>query len=1172
MRFWVILLGLLGITLINTAMLYGQVTGTGVIQGTVLDPTGAVIPGATVTATNPATGSAITRTTTDAGFYVLPDLKPGEYKVTVTAKGFEELLQEHVIVNAMSVVGLNLTLTVGSSTQEITVSAAPPALETSNGQLGITIPNDAYTNLPLAMSGGPKNPEGFIYLLPGVVSGSGFVGNVNGGEAFSKEIYINGLPLTTSELQGDYRNLTTGTSVEVVDQFQVITTGSPAYYDGQGMENYVFKSGTNKIHGDGYWFGRNTSLDSRGFYPAKTPLEKQNEYGVSAGGPIKKNKIFAFGNYDRFSIRSGSSATLYSLPTAEERQGNFGALLGLATPIPIYDPGTQTCVGTLCTRTAFPLNVIPTTRFSSVSSKLAADLPGTINDNLQNNYLGSLTGGTNQYDYTLKGDVNVTEKMRFSLLTQHGANTQPGLGPNGGPQLPLPYTSSRYGPTLTWLDQFNMSYTITPTLVNVLGFSWNRFDTPFTDPTTGQGWAAKVGLTGLPPGQASDTFPSIYFGGPEAPTMWHNNTYVESFFDNAMTYTGQDNMQWMHGKHSVTVGFQVTDQQENTGQPTGGGAVYGLNFNNTETGNILADGSVDTGTGNSYASFLLGNLDVGQVDENAAGTLGGRYKNYAMYVQDDIKWTPRLTINIGVRYVIPKPFNEAHDRDSFLNPYLPNSAVDGYPGALEFTGYGPDSCQCRTTIQTHYGDIAPRLGFAYQFNKKTVVRGSFGTFYYNAGALGGNAQSTGINTLGYSATPTFATPDGGVTAAFNWDSGFPAYAHPPFFDSTINTGYNTTAGANGGGVGYGDVKLGGVAPYTQNFNFTIERELSESTVIKVSYAASNSHHLPTGIGRGIYSSELNPEYLPLQGLITAPATPANIAAAQAIMPQVQMPYPSFVGAIGQMLRPFPQYNGIGDNFPDIANGNYNSLQVAAQRHFSKGLQFLISYTLSREMDDGGSNLGGFFGAGSRTAYNNKLEKAVGNQDIPEVLVLSYVYALPAGKGHYVGGNSKLADAILGHWQFSGIQSYTQGTPVGPIGAVSCTLPYVGSCYADYNPSFTGPVKINGSYGTGDLLGADNPVYFNAAKFQNPAPYTFGDTPRNNAARLRNTTSLSENFSLMRDIKTYENVTIHIAVDAFNAFNRTQFATPGTSLAGGFGQIGSQANGPRQFQGDVKIIF
>ena len=456
MKFCVVFLGLLGITLISTAMLFGQVTGNGVIQGTILDPTGAVIPGATVSATNPATGSVITRNTSDAGFYVLSPLVPGEYKVTVAAKGFEELVQEHVVVNAMAVVGLNLTLTVGSSTQEVTVTGAPPALETSNGQLGITIPEDAYANLPLALGGGmgPKNPEGFIYLLPGVVSGSGFVGNVNGGEAFSKEIYVNGLPVQTSELQGDYRNLDVGTSVEVVDQFQVITTGSPAYYDGQGMENYVFKSGTNKIHGDGYWFGRNTALDSRGFTSATTPVEKQNEYGVSAGGPIRKNRIFAFGNYDRYSLRSGSSPTFYSLPTTAERQGDFSALLGpqLSTcgangtaacvdangaPImagQIEDPATTVCTpGLACVRTPFPGNIIPTTRFSSVSSKLAAALPSPINDNVSNNYLGSLTGGTNQYDYTLKGDVNLTEKMRFYVMTQHGANTNPALGPNGGP-------------------------------------------------------------------------------------------------------------------------------------------------------------------------------------------------------------------------------------------------------------------------------------------------------------------------------------------------------------------------------------------------------------------------------------------------------------------------------------------------------------------------------------------------------------------------------------------------------------------------------------------------------------------------------------------------------------------------------------------------------------------
>ena len=1165
--FCVTLPALLAVTLINAVLLIGQVTGNGVIQGTVLDPSGAIVPGAAVTAIEVGTGVKTSRTTTEAGFYVLSPLPPGEYTVSVSASGFQTLVQEHVVVNALSVVGLNLTLQVGTSSQQVTVTGAPPPLESSTGSLGITIPNDAYTALPLPMSGGPKNPEGFIYLLPGVQNGSGFVGNINGGEAFSKEIYVNGLPLTTSELQGDFRNLTTATSVEVVDEFKIVTSGAPAYYDGQGTENFVFKSGTNSFHGDGYWFGRNTSLDSRGFFSPTVPVEIQNEFGGTIGGPIKKNRIFFFGNYDGYRIRSGASPAFYSLPTAAERTGDFSAL-----PVPIYDPATTTCNASgVCTRQAFPGNIIPPNRISSVSKYLQSFLPNTINNNLQNNYLNALTAGTSQNDYTIKADFNASDKARLYVLTQHGKNAPVGLGPNGGPQLPLPYTSSRYGSTETWLEQMNFTYTISPSIVNVFAFSYNRFYTPFTDPTKGGNWASKAGLTGLPAGQASDSFPPVYFNGPNAPTVWHHNTYVESFFDNTHTYTAQNNLQWIHEKHSVTVGAQFIFQQENVAQPTDGSYTGGFTFSNLETAGFDPTGTLIASTGNAYASYLLGTVDSAYAEENAAGELGARYRNYAFYVQDDVKVTPHLTLNLGVRYVIPKPFVEAYNRGSFLNPTMPNPAVDGYPGALQFLGYGPDSCLCRTLVQTHYKNFAPRIGFAYQVNNKTVIRGSFGTFYYNAGALGGNAQSTGISTLGFSALPSFASLDGGKTPAFNWNNGFPAYAHPPFFDPTLNTGYNTTT-PSGGGVGFGDPLLGGRPPYTQNWNFTIERELSPSTVMKASYSASNSHFLPTGIGRGIWSGEIQPQYMALGPLLTADATPANIAAARAQFPGIRVPYANFQGTIGQMLLPFPQYAGIGDNFPDIGNGNYNSLQVAAQRHFSRGLQFLISYTLSKEIDDAGSNLGGFFGASGRTAYNNKLEKAVGGQDIPNQLVISYVFDLPFGAGHKLGSGNNVVSAIVSNWRFSGVQSYIQGTPQGVVGA-NCTVPYAANCYADYNSSFSGPIKINGSYGSGDLLGPNPPKFLDINAFQEPAPYTFGNTPRTMAFKLRNTTLINEDFSLSRDIKIREYMTFHFAVDAFNAFNRTQFSAPSIAInSAAFGLIGGQANTPRRFQINAKLIF
>lgn len=1145
-----------------------QVEGNGVIQGTITDTTGAVIPGATVAATDVATGVKTTRQTTNAGFYVLSPLPPGEYTVSVSAKGFQTKVQEHVTVDALSVVGLNLALSVGQTTQQITVSAAPPQLNTTNGTLGVTISNKAYTSLPLAMSGSPKNPEGFIYLLPGVQNGSGFVGNINGGEAFSKEIYIQGLPLTTSELQGDYRNLVTATSVDVVDQFQVLTNGIPAYYEGQGVENYVFKSGTNGFHGDAYEFLRNTSLDSRGFFAATTPLEIQNEFGGAFGGPILKNRLFFFANYDGYRLRSGAVPSFYSLPTSAERNGDFSAL-----PTQIYDPTTTVCnsAGTSCSRTAFPGNIIPASEISPISKYLQSFLPSTINSNLQNNFLNAFTAGTDQNDFTAKVDANVSDKSHLYGILQWGKNFPVGLPPNGGPQLPLPYASSRISSTITKFGQFGDTYAFSPSVLNVFGFSANRFYTPFVNPTTQGNYAAKSGLTGLPAGQASEAFPSIAFGGPNSPTEWANNTYTESFFDVANSFVFQDNLQWVHGKHSITFGGQILFQQENTETPTGQSVVTGLNFTSTETGGFDSAGAPIPSTGNAYASYLLGLVDNGGLLQNAAGETGARYRDYAFYAQDDWKVTPHLTLNLGLRYEVPTPMVEVYNRESWLSLTQGNPAVDGYQGALQFAGNGPDSCQCSTRVQIHYRDFGPRIGFAYELNNKTVLRGAYGIFYTKAGALGGNATSQGAGITGYESSPTFTSLNGGISPAFNWNNGFPAYTPPPFFDPTINTGFNTTT-PSGGSLTYDAPDIAGRAPMMQNWNFTVGRQLSPSTVLTVAYSASNSHFLPTGIGRGIYSDQILPQYMALGNLLRAPATSANIAAAQALFPNVHLPYANFQGTIGQMLLPFPQYAGVGDPWGDIGNGNYNSLQMSAQRRFSNGLSFLISYTLSKEIDDAGSNLGGFYGSGGRTAYNNKLEKAVGLQDIPNQLVISYVYQLPFGAGHKLGSGNKVVSALVSGWQFSGIQSYVQGTPEGPVGA-NCDVPYAGTCYADYAPGFTGPIRINGSYGSGDILGANPPKFLNINAFAEPAPFTFGNTPRTLAFNLRNTWGFNESFSLMRNIKIRENMSFQIQADAFNAFNRVQFSAPSTAInSTAFGLIGGQANTPRQFQLEGKFLF
>jgi hypothetical protein len=418
-----------------------QVAGTGTIQGTVTDITGAAVPRASVTVTEPATGRVLTVVSSSSGTYIAPALVPGEYTVQASAQGFEPLLQQHVHVNAIEVVGLNLALTVGSAQQTVVVSAAPAALDTENGSIETTLTSDTYTALPLALNGGPKNPLGFLTLVPGVSNGDLSVPNINGGPSNSAFLYLNGLPVTTSEVQGDTRNITGSTSTEVVDQFQVITSGVPAYYAGQGITNLVSKSGTNKLHGDLYENIRNTAFDAGGFFPLPAtpkPVEHQNEYGVAVGGAIRHDRLFFFGNYDRFSINQGNNPTAYSLPTAAERTGDFSAL-----SVPIFDPASTVCANGVCTRTQFPNNVIPQARLSKVSQSLQSYLPATQNAALQDNFQNAFNSGSTQNTYLGKLDGTINAQQHAYVLVQYGKNAPVGLPPNGGPQLPLPYASTR---------------------------------------------------------------------------------------------------------------------------------------------------------------------------------------------------------------------------------------------------------------------------------------------------------------------------------------------------------------------------------------------------------------------------------------------------------------------------------------------------------------------------------------------------------------------------------------------------------------------------------------------------------------------------------------------------------------------------------------------------------
>lgn len=1130
-----------------------QIGGTGSIQGVVRDPSGAVIPGAIVAALNKSTQVKTTRQTTEAGYYVLSPLAPGEYSVSVTSGGFQPLTQEHVVVDALGTVGLDLTLKIGAAADAITVSDTPPAVNTADARVGQTVRNELYTALPLAMSNAPRDPTAFVQYMPGVVpGGSNAAGQVFGAQANTQEVYVEGLPVTNSVVQGEVRNLGLGVSVEAVDQFQLETAGAAVMYAGQGATNFVLKSGSNQFHGSAYEFFRNTLLDARSYFAAVRPPEHQNEYGGNVGGPILRNRLFFFGSYDGFRYRTGTTATLVSVPTSAQKTGDFGKL-----PVAIYDPLSTATVDGLRTRTAFPGNVIPASRIASASKFLQQGLPNPTHEALlQTNYLGSVATGFNNDNTTNKVDFNINDKNTLFFLFSRGKRGQSTPYRGAGNSLPLPYADTRLVEEIPTTMQLRHTYVVTPNLINQMSYGFSRLWVPILNATIDGDWMTKAGVKGLPPGEAASSFPEVAFGGPNAPSGWRG-TNSRAFVEALNNFTWQDNVQWTYGKHSVTIGAQIQWLQANE-RTNAYGSLATWNFSNTQTAGFDARGTLLATTGNAYASYLLGAVNSANVTEDSVVGTGARYKTYAWWVQDNLRITSRLTLNLGLRHDILLPYVEVLDRQSYFDPAKPNPAAGGYHGILAFYGNGQDACKCRSTVDTHYKLFGPRVGFAYSLTSKTVMRGAYSVMYTRRGAVGGRGGArTGTGTLGLSASPAFTSLDQGISPAFYWGDGVPAYDKPPFFDPTLGTSFNGS-GKTGATMQYGDPAIGGKPPYYQNWNFGFERALTATLTLGVNYVGSNGHFQGGG-GRGIWSGQMDPKYLALGNLLQSQATPANLAAANAIIPGIKLPFPTFVGTISQMLRPFPQYPGISDLWGDVANANYNSMQVILNKRLSHGLVVNSNYVVSKAFSDD---------TGSRSAYNWKIEKAQQVDPRHTINVLA-VYTLPFGKGEHWTSTNRLVEGVMSGWQLSSITTYRSGILFGTI-AASCNLPNAGGCDADYAANFSGAVRINGDYGSGDVKTVS---YVNKAAFANPAAFTYGNTPRTGAYGLRGPTNSNQNVSLRREFRIHERWKIAIQADALNVFNWVRFANPNLNItSSNFGQITAISNTPRVLQMNARFSF
>jgi len=1012
-------LGPIWVILVVIALMAGkcamaQLTGKGAITGTVADKTGAVVPGAVVDAKNEATGVTTSTTSTGAGNFNFPNLDPGTYTLTVTAKGFSKLAQENLNVNATESQVYNPVLTVGGSDVEITVTAAPPQLETSNATLGATMESEMYSDLPIEMgafgSADQRRATDFVYLMPGVqgnetngnaTTNTGVV-NGSGSKGAVSAVYIDGVPFVRAGGNGDPRYVWTAISVDAVDQFQVQTSGYSAVYEGQGVMNYTIKQGGDKYHGSVYEFFRNTALDTWGWFGkainpivgvAVKPVEHSNEYGINLSGPLVpfgswKNKVLYYGNYNGFRYTS-ATPTPITFPTPAQQGGDFSGVTVNGVMVPIYDPGSQA----LCTlhstngfcryqfgygpgaangpngnptKTGAPINVIPASEFSPVAKAMQAFLPQSgISSALQNNYIAPNATGLVNWSMTHRLDFTIDSKDTLDVVAAIGRQAssfpvgQTTAGRNVGP---LPFNYGQVYAPKTAVGLIEETHVFSPHLLNQVKWGYARYNGPtFLANQQSKFAASTLGIGGAPGTQTESSFPIVTFAGTDAPTNWGGTTANVTIAEN---YTALDTVQWTIGKHSFTMGGQMAWLEYNVVNATGGSSPITLATAVTETAGFAKSGSytVASGTGLSYASLLLGQFDKGSFTQYLQQEFGTRFRAFSPYFQDNWKVTPRLTLDYGLRYDLFPSLTEVHNAGSYFDPNLANP-ITGLNGALNFTGNGAGTCNCSTPVKNYNLNFGPRLGLAYQLGSKTVLRSSYGVMYTHGDAVGGLATSLG--TLGFSAAPAFSSTNdqstmpgllnGGNGSIPNFTGAAGVTSGPGY-----GTGFTKTSGYTGtpSSIGYVDSYLGGRAPEYINWTFGLQHELTNNITATATYVGSQGHFLQTDslTGRGQWSNQLDPKYLTLGSRLSdTGATSPTVTADCATYGLTCTGLSSFATnqPLSTLLKPFP-FQTVTDSFAYIGNANYHGLQLLLNMRAWHGLTFNTNYTYSRAIDDGGT--------------------------------------------------------------------------------------------------------------------------------------------------------------------------------------------------------------------------
>ena len=1133
------------LTLVSFPLHLAAQTVSGV-TGTVTDDTGAVVSGAAVSIKNNATGTVANTITTSAGQYTEEGLQPGRYTVTVTAPGFQKAVTNEVNVEVTVRSTIDFKLQPGSNTETVEVSADLIALNTTQPELGTTIENKVVQSLPVPTGGGRgRQIDTLQFVAPGV-TGSTFSHRVNGGVDFEQEVLYNGVPAPQSETAGNTGNF--NPPFELVNEFRVErSTFSAQFGLAQGAVTYQMASGTNKFHGDVFEINRNEAYDAKGYYNDTKPPDKQNNYGFSIAGPIViphlyngRDKTFFHFVMD-FTKQNVANSSLGTVPTALEKGGDFSDFVdGKGNLIPIFDP---------LTGAQFPGNRIPTSRFSAISAGLLQYIPDPDRPGLTGNKT-SVAGPIPNINHVLGWTVDHNLTSKQSLHYSQWRNPLDSGGYDNAPIVDQsnPLQSFKHNPTLGTVYILNYTNAVTPKLVATAGFVWlgeinNQFD-------------VKRGVTfaAVQPSPISDIFPNIQFDGTNATTNFGTSSGWVQSINRKLGIAIVNNWLWTKGRHTLNIGGEVrrSYQDDNECQSCGGQ----FNFSQRST----ADPNNLNNTGSSFASFLLGTVD--NANRTFANELKLRNLDVSPYIQDDIKLSTKLTVNVGLRWDIMRPFTEVNNNIVYLNPNAPNSAAGNLPGVATQFGNCP-LCSGIDRAPIGWRKFGPRIGLAYMFNDKTVFQAGYSLAYLNGGAYEYGTSKVAVSYGNLLQGAFQANSRNSVQPGFGtWGDGtngtriLPA---PP--NGVLNPALGIAAT-----IRAFDPNVANRAPYTQQWNFQLQRQLPFNLFLNVAYIGNHTLHLPSQLNA---VQQPDPSILKYGSLLPKTINdPAVVAAG------FKSPYPNFVNDFGsnatlyQALFTYPQYANVFNNFEMFGTTQYNGLQTSVEKRFSNGLSFLASYTLSKSL----GNVDSGFSTFAQTAenkYNQYPEFTVTDADVRNLAKVSGVYELPIGPGKALVNTKNVVGQVIGGFQVGFILTYESGTPLG----ITQNGSPLGNPGEVNRPNINPGVKLV-SHNT-HPIGRDRLTTssFPAGAFSEVGQFELGDAQRN-YSELRGPGYYDEDLNIRKSFSLGERAQFYIQADFFNALNRTFFNSPDTNISNGtFGTPGTgQSNTQRQGQIQGKITF